>query len=230
MRKATSVVGVAAALITTALIGSPAWGAPCAATSLAGQTTGNPITFNLTGGGTATSCSVDGITFSNMTLTVNNGSIGTNPNLLPTTIGNEFGFQLNYAAGGSATTTTDFTWSFTVTAISGFLNDAFAQLTGTPPATLTENITSNGNPTPPTTLASIQLSLPGVTSQTVFYTPQTSLMAIKDQFTGINGSTSSLINAFSLVPGPIVGAGLPGLVAAFGGLLALGRRRRRQYA
>jgi hypothetical protein len=87
------------------------------------------------GGGTAMSCDVDGITFSNMRLTVNSGSIGTNPNLLPITIGNEFGFQLNYAAGNGVAT--DFGWSFTVTAISGFLNDAFAQLTGTPPATLT---------------------------------------------------------------------------------------------
>jgi uncharacterized protein (TIGR03118 family) len=46
---------------------------------------------------------------------------------------------------------------------------------------------------------------------------------------GINGEMNGLFAALNVsVPGPIVGAGLPGLVAACGGLLALARRRRRR--
>jgi hypothetical protein len=50
--------------------------------------------------------------------------------------------------------------------------------------------------------------------------------------TGVVGLTSPLVpTEFSAVPGPIVGAGIPGLIAGCFGLLGLAhRRRRRQLA
>jgi hypothetical protein len=44
------------------------------------------------------------------------------------------------------------------------------------------------------------------------------------------GCTSPTNQHLGFVPGPVVGAGLPGLLAAFVGLIALARHRRRAIA
>jgi hypothetical protein len=64
----------------------------------------------------------------------------------------------------------------------------------------------------------------------VSFAPVTSLFVTDDIGVNPGGTISSVEKQFSQVPGPVVGAGLPGLIAACGGLVALARRRRKLIA
>ena len=64
----------------------------------------------------------------------------------------------------------------------------------------------------------------------ISFAPVTFLHVTDDIGVNPGGSVSILDKQFSEIPGPVVGAGLPGLVMACGGLLGLARRRRRRTA
>ena len=82
---------------------------------------------------------------------------------------------------------------------------------------------NNGTGFPDYTLSGFDINLGSdiqLGDQLIFYA----------RISGANDGPDSFFLVPNAVPGPIVGAGIPGLIAACGGLLALARRRRRQIA
>ncbi len=213
--------GVVAA-VALATSGSSAWTATCATAPVATYTTAG------------FTCTVDGLTFSDFAVNVTTagggsvilGSFTPFTGIIAGVL--ESGLSLTYTAlapvaGASA----DIAWTYVVTGSVPII-DAFLALAGNTSgsgvASVSE-ILSNG----------VVLSLNAPGSTTAVFAPISTLGVFKDQidFVGPTGgfsTTSILTNAFSTVPGPVVGAGLPGLVLACGGLIALARRRRRRVA
>ena len=221
MVKVRSLVGVAAGLIAIPLMGSPAWAAACVQA---------PVSV-YTGGGTGSfSCNVGPVTFSNIfvTTTTSNGGQVTLTDFIPVIFGNEFGLSLGFSALANLPgATADIKWEYNVSGVPA-INDAFLLFAG--------NTEGSGRATISETLSNgVVLSLNQPGSTFAVFDPVSALHVLKDQidFVGTTAgfaTTSGMANLFSIVPGPLAGAGLPGLVAACGGLIALARRRRQRIA
>ena len=222
-------VVTAAALFTASVMGLPAKADTCAIASV----------DTYTGQGTGSfSCNVGPVEFSNIivTYTASENAAVLLDRFVPFTYNIngelEYGLSLRYAAnaGNVPGGLTDISWTYTVSALPGFLlSDAYLSLT----TTVTGNSQSFVNETlltgqPP----GVSLQVIGSGFDVVHFDPVASLTALKDQqnFKGTLGVAASSIleNGFSVtpVPGPLAGAGLPGLIAAGGALLMLSRRRR----
>lgn len=179
----------------------------------------------------STGCSIDGgaIVFSNIsfTPTVTGSGQVVFTSVTPFTAGNEFGLQLNYVASTGSTpgSIADVAWTYDVSSTPPMI-DAYmaftATTTGDGTATLSEVLTNGGN-----TVASLSLSSQGSTTQT--FAPQSTLVALKDQYnySGTTGSaeTSILQDGFSLATTPIPGT-FPLLAGGLIGLFALRRKRK----
>jgi hypothetical protein len=216
MNKRRALVGVAAALITTSFLGAP----DMAAAATCGTTTLNNWLVS------GFSCTVGDKTFSNFSynpdgLNVPAMNVGVGPDALTGLPG--LVFNADWTNGTMANE--DAFIQFTVTAPAATpINDFHLALDG-----LSGPVTDGATLTLPGGALIATLSSSDNNLHSISFAPVQSLVVQDDIGVGPGGIVTSVHKSFSQVPGPIVGAGLPGLVAACGGLLALARRRRRRH-
>jgi hypothetical protein len=202
---------LSAAAVITPLTALPALAGTC--------TTGTVASYEAAG----FSCSVDGVTFSD--ITVNTIGLVTLGNFSPfvNSTNTEFGLTLNYSANANFTNpTADVSWTYNVSG--NLLEDAYMAFAGTTTnggvANLSETLSPIG--------VTLALNAPGSTSTT--FSPVGSLSVLKDQddFADTEGATSStslMTNAFSLTATPVPAA-LPLFGTGLVGMWAWGRKRK----